>query len=265
MNCQRHRAAPCCLGPRGPRGRTGPKGSSGEAGQMGETGLQGPAGLSGLRGPLGPSGPLGPLGPSGPSGLQGLQGPLGPPGPQGVTGPRGPVEEGLFSQIDDAQLVFPIVANGFVTLIGEGVGPAVSTTNGLPPLTINDIGIGATYLYRLGGLAHVGPIPPPTLCRLLISFGANWSSSLAIELDKNLTITEGYWSLDVQFTFVGGGKVNTSIFWKNVRIMLPASRSGTDSTLTTGPVTVDIQLKPTKAAEGNQYIEVFTGVLTRLY
>lgn len=41
----------------------------------------------------------------------------------------------------------PLVASNFFTLIGGGVGSAV-----LPqPLTIMDIGVGATYLYKLGG------------------------------------------------------------------------------------------------------------------
>lgn len=249
MNCQCHRTAACRPGHYGPRGPNGPKGGPGEAGQKGETGE---TGLQGIVGPTGRGGPSGPSGPSGPEG---------PSGPPGATGPRGPVEEGLFSQTNDWQFIFPMKANGFVTLIGEGVGPTASA-GGLPPLKIDDIEIGATYLYRLGGLAHVGPIPVPTLCQLLISFGA--SSSLAIALSPNTTITEGDWSLDVQFTFVAGGTVNTNTFWRNVTIPLTWSRSGTDSMLA-APVTVDIQLKPTKDAANDQYVEVFTGVLTRLY
>jgi hypothetical protein len=177
------------------------------------------------------------------------------------------VGAGLFAQTDECKFVFPNPVNDeFVTLIGKGVGPAVSTTNGLPPLTIDDIGVGATYLCKLGGVASKrGGYTIPTSGQLVISFGASGSLPIQLWPDDDVLIHNMGWSLEVLFTFVGAGKVNTNTFWLQSTIALTWSASGTDNTLTTGPVTVDIRLKPNRDAEAGEYIESSTGVLTKLY
>lgn len=252
-------------GPAGPTGEAGPQGLKGETGDTGQIGPQGESGPSGPQGDRGPHGDTGTIGPTGP---QGERGPSGPQGETGPTGPAGPRTPGVFDQTTELTILFPNPLPNprvFESLIGQGVG--ASTTSGFPPLIINDIGAGATYLYNLGAVVNFGVIPLPVRCRLLIGF--NVMDSLAIEFSAApFTLTSGDWSSDVMFTFMGGGKVNVDIQSFQTNIMITWNTSGTDVALVSGPVRIDLQVTPTKERAGvgaTTEIITKTGVLTKLY
>ena len=255
-------------GPKGRTGATGPAGSlghKGHTGDTGETGERGPVGERGPAGERGPDGPPGEAGPLGPRGVTGASGPRGETGPTGEVGPRSP---GVFDQTTELEIVFPNPPTPLVfqSLIGQGVGAA--SISGFPPLTINDIGVGATYLYNLGAEVMFGNLPLPVRCRLFIGFNAGMDS-LAIEFSVSpFTLTTGDWSLDVLFTFVGAGKVNVDIQSFQPGILITWNTSGTNGLLVSGPVEIDLQATSTKAPAGigaMGRIVTKTGVLTKQF